>query len=140
MWWSGPAFLSKSQEEWPSQEVDPSLNTEDPEVKKSSEAVFVIQVGSDRLLDPARYSSWLRYKRIIAWVMRFAGNLKRKRNGDDQSQGPLTSSEMQAAEVCILKESQRLAYPAEFKVIASGAVIPTESPLSRSHHFWTSRD
>ena len=136
MWWSGPVFLSEGRENWPSQEtVEPALNIEDPEVKKPREAVLVTQVSSERLLDAARYSSWLRYKRTVAWVMRFAGNMKQKKNGGDQIRGPLTVSEIQAAEIYILKESQRLTFTAELKATADSVAVPVDSSLAQLSPF-----
>ena len=131
VWWTGPAFLSEAREEWPSQETEePALNMDDPEVKKPRQVVLATQTSPEPQLDPARYSSWLRYKRTIAWVMRFTTNLKQKRNGGGQMHGPLTVSEIQAAEVYILKESQRRIYTAELKAIADCAAVSGDSPLA----------
>ena len=129
-WWTGPAFLCKEREEWPSQESERGLETDDPEVKKPEEAVLATAVKTDRLLDPARFSSWLRYKRTIAWVMRYVNNLKQKVNRGEAADGPLTASEIQAAEIHILKESQCLAFRRELKALSDGVTVRAESLLA----------
>ena len=87
-------------------------------------------VKTDRLLDPARFSSWLRYKRTIAWVMRYVNNLKQKVNRGEAADGPLTASEIQAAEIHILKESQCLAFRRELKALSDGVTVRAESLLA----------
>ena len=59
-----------------------------------------------RLIDPARYSSWLKYRRIVAWMWRFINNARSKTTGRSRTSGPLQSSEISSAEVTILKDDQ----------------------------------
>ena len=71
-WFHGPEFLRKPEEHWPvSPRVQPP-DEDDPEVK--TVAALTTQPVPTLQPDPARYSSWTRYKRVTAWVMRFAGN------------------------------------------------------------------
>ena len=135
VWRTGPDFLSKGPEEWPSQEEEQTLNSDDPEMKKPKKMVFVTQTNSDRLLDPTRYSSWLRYRRVSAWIMRFVSNLKQTASGGERVDGPLSLAEIQAAEVRILKESQNMTYKVELKQIENGSSVSVEGPLAQLSPF-----
>ena len=129
LWWSGPEFLTKGREEWPPEHVTSSLSAEDAEVKTPREVVFAAQISEGPLVDPSRYSSWVKYKRTVAWILRFCENTRRSRRGDSRVGGALTSTEIQSAEVFILRELQRATYHAELKAIASGSRLPEDSTL-----------
>ena len=129
IWWSEPGFLSGGQEEWPSQSDTPVLDLYDPEVKKPQETVLATQVDRDRLLDPSPYSSWVKYKRTVAWIIRFVRNAKQKTRGD-RTWGPLSVSEIRAAE-----ESQHLAFRNELKATEDGSAVPASSSLASFSSF-----
>ena len=129
LWWTGPKFLTHDCEEWPKDEVDAPLSAEHPEVKVQREAVFTTSVAEAPLLDRTQYSSWQRYKRTVAWVMRFCWNARCAKSGGKRVRGPLSASEVQAAEVFVLKESQELVFGQEKKMISSGGRLPSGSSL-----------
>ena len=129
LWWSGPEFLAQDREEWPTEEVDSALDASDPEVKAPREAVFVTATCESQLLDPSRFSSWQKYKRTVAWVMRFCRNSRLKKDSGRRSGGPLSAPEIEAAEEHILKEAQRVALAAELRAISKGCPLPKESQL-----------
>ena len=130
VWWSGPVFLTQDREEWPSEEVtECTLSADDAEVKTTREAVFAAQSSDGPLVDPSRYSSWMKYKRTVAWVLRFSKNARQSESSGNRLGGPLTASEVQAAEDFTLRESQRATYPAELKAVVSGSRLPEDSTL-----------
>ena len=60
--------------------------------------------------DPARYSSWARYKRVVAWVICFARNFAAThsmRYSEWLQSGPLNTDELIAAETHVLLKVQQ---------------------------------
>ena len=139
LWWEGPGFLTRDREEWPGDEAeDAGLEAELSEVK-TREAVFTTCVSDGRLLDPARYSSWQRYKRVVAWVIRFGKNARCRVGTGTRTVGPLTVPELIYAEERIIKESQRAAYGEELAAISCGGRLPAGSSLQQLSPFTDER-
>ena len=124
-WLSGPAFLCLSQDNWPAQEEPQPLADDAEEVKPS---VLTTAVGSicHPEPDPSKYSSWLRYRRVVAWVMRFAHNASGR---STRRSGPLSSEELEEAEIIILKQAQKATYREEMGALTLGHELPTRSSL-----------
>ena len=109
--WNGPAFLRQDQNSWPCMEV-PGLSPDVPEMKRTAEKTvvgFVSDAAEPEPLqplhvDPARFSSWIKCKRVVAWVLRFVGNTK----GREKEQGHLTVEELHRAEQLIIRQDQSL--------------------------------
>ena len=129
LWWSGPDFLSQDREEWPSEEVSSTLDAANAEVKAPREAVFMVQASKPPLLDPSRFSSWQRYKRTLAWIMRFCKNVRLRKGSSGRAGGSLTVPEIEAAEELILKQAQQAALAAELNACTSGRPLPAKSSL-----------
>ena len=73
-WFSGPAFLSKPEEDWPQAEVG-RLPEDDLEVK-NEKAIFNLTI-SDKLHELlVRYSSWAVLQRKVAWLLKFKAYLQ----------------------------------------------------------------
>ncbi|KAF0305979.1 hypothetical protein FJT64_022472 [Amphibalanus amphitrite] len=80
-----------------------------------SEAVIQQEVRV-ALPTPSKFSSWTKYKRTVAWILRFLHNSKLK--GEQKRQrnlGPLTVSELNDAEKAILQMVQAEAYRTELQ-------------------------
>ena len=120
-WIHGPDFLTQSSETWPKQPDDLcNLPEDQPELKKA----IVCAAGTTtnqthiKLADIFnRFSSWIRLKKTIAWILRYKNNLRRlleKRQSDKESENrqptnrvePISTSEMMNAEREILKHVQ----------------------------------
>ena len=56
------------------------------------------------LVDPNGYSSWLKLKRIQAWVDRFIPNCQKLKT--DRLTGELSAGELNQAEIKLIKETQ----------------------------------
>ena len=96
-WWKGLDFLSQSEEGWPLRKVveKPDNNVEMKTVKKSeaqtaadsfySHAIdgtlgtFVTaeELSGPFTADPHHFSSWLKLKRVTAWIIRFINNCQK---------------------------------------------------------------
>jgi hypothetical protein len=121
-WLHGPSFLAQSSEMWPKQPEDLcNLPDDQPELKKSNvcAAANTVNPPTDVELSDIfdRFSSWIRLKKTIAWVLRYITNLRNsvlKRKSGDESNGrqqanviaPITTKEMMTAEREILKYVQ----------------------------------
>ena len=141
-WWKGPDFLSQSEEEWPLRKVvdRPADNMEMKTVKKpefqtvenSSCSVGVTFVATveptDKFtVDPHRYLSWLRLKRVAAWVNRFTHNCQKSR--EDRIIGELQPHELKMAEVQLIKEAQRAEFTEEWSALLKGKSLSQRSKL-----------
>ena len=139
LWWHGPPFLLSSRgDEWAVPE-ELHLDPQSPEVRVSENerGVFasnVREAAEPCIVDSRRYSSWLRYKRVIAWVLRFACNARRN-HGLDRTVGPLSVEELTAAEICAIKASQRTSFGKELEHLEKRDAIPKESTLQHVSPF-----
>ena len=75
-WWSGPAFLSQAEDQWPCARVS-EVPEEDEEVLKprNNQSVLAVAVVShlDQLLHGV--SSWSKLQRCVSWLERFVRTL-----------------------------------------------------------------
>ena len=105
LWWNGPEFLMQDRRDWPHLKT-PSLPPDLPELKRKPIGPGVSFVGGlaarQPLVDPARFSSWSKYRRVVAWVRRFIWNVRTK----EKRHGSLTVEELLQAEQLIIREDQ----------------------------------
>ena len=81
-WFRGPEFLWENETSWPTCPVSLArISDEDPEVRGRGQANHVTQMEDKWPLDLMilRYSSWYKFKRGVAWLLRFREFLKGKR-------------------------------------------------------------
>ncbi|PFX11376.1 hypothetical protein AWC38_SpisGene24930, partial [Stylophora pistillata] len=137
-WLNGPKFLWMEEEKWPEQPSQLSeLPLDDTECRKCPGRANVIVRG--KILEPllSRFSSWDRLRNAIAWLVRFKKYLVGLLSKDPDSipKGPLTVSEVIAAESVIIKAVQHDAFPAELVVVGQRASgnrkksVPRSSPI-----------
>ena len=88
--------------------------------------------GQPVLPDAARFSSWTKYRRVVAWAQRFLNNLAAKHVQGKSSwsrSGPLTATELMEAERMILQREQADQYGSEITTLRSGHPLQTKSDL-----------
>ncbi|KAF0300443.1 hypothetical protein FJT64_027056 [Amphibalanus amphitrite] len=56
------------------------------------------------LVDPARFSSWNKYRRVVTWIYRFINNA---REPDKKTCGSLTAQELLQSEHWIIRQDQK---------------------------------
>ena len=126
-WIQGPEFLRDDETAWPKNNHSiTGVEVSDPEVKV--EKAFVQTCNSDMIAEMAtRYSSWTKFKRVLAWMIRFTDRLKkRKSHGDDSL---LTVDEIECAEHFILMSVQRKHFPQERNALANGDIVRKSSKI-----------
>ena len=71
--------MSKSGEHWPQDTFIGPLRENDVEVKNTKMSGHT-SVSDTRACfpDPWKFSSWTRFRRVLAWICRFVENCKRK--------------------------------------------------------------
>ncbi|KAF0293151.1 Serine/threonine-protein phosphatase 2B catalytic subunit 3 [Amphibalanus amphitrite] len=100
-----------------------------------SEAVIQQEVRV-ALPTPSKFSSWTKYKRTVAWILRFLRNSKLK--GEQKRQrnlGPLTVSELHDAEKNIIQMVQTEAYRTELQQLQAGVPFPPSHKLTCAEVF-----
>ena len=128
-WIRGPDFLWLSEENWPADRQSRSVALEDPEVKTVLTTHRHGPVASDALPDPSRFSNWNRYRRTVAWILRFRHNLSATSSTSRRLTGPLSALELRAAHDFIVRQLQCQAFAQEIAALTRGASIDGRSSL-----------
>ena len=116
----GPEFLWRPEHMWPMQaEAFSRVSEEDPEVKRQVKAcVSSLDKSRSSVLDYfQKCSSWLRLKKVVAWLFSYRENLLKASKSDKSKRDAskyVTLEEMERAEREIPKHVQRRAFPEEF--------------------------
>ena len=82
----------------------------------------VLESDPTFLLEPERYSSWLRLSRICAWINRFIHNCSSPK--EYRTSEILHSNEMKRAEIQLIRLAQRKAFKDEWKALSTGKRLP----------------
>ena len=139
-WWKGPEFLRKPEEAWPTKVIKdnhtgydemkrctrPTLFTR---TENSSESVCMVVTGNEDNfpLKPRDYSSFLRLKRVLAWINRFVDNGRKQK--ENRTSGELLSEELKRAKVQIIHHTQVIEFTDEWKALSCGKTLPSSSKL-----------
>ena len=149
VWWEGPAFLSKSEMDWPQLKITATPDNNVKELKKkyistlksptsescklSPSTTTLITIGESQKevwrLHPSRFSSWKRLTRVQAWVLRFVNNCKQV-SEDKLTQGELNVEEISDVEnYIIIKEMQKEVFKEEYLALVRKKELPSNGKL-----------
>lgn len=118
-WICGPAFLYRSEIEWPQ---NPKLaSTEEESVSIHN----VHHVTPTSPIEFCRFHKWERLLRTQAYVMRFVNNVKCRKNGQALDSGALKQEELRLAEQQLWKYAQAEIYEPERRVLRETQGSPT---------------
>ncbi|XP_037823809.1 uncharacterized protein LOC119612137, partial [Lucilia sericata] len=122
-WFNGPTFLYDSEDELP-KKVNVAQNIGDVEELRPK---FALLVNIDVVINYTRFSSYLKLKRTVAWVLRFI-NRCRKEIGPGEENG-LTADELKNAEILLCRQAQREHFFQEIEIIENEGSLPKSSEL-----------
>ena len=133
LWWNGPSFLQRPEEEWPKltsqEEIDP---TAEAEIVKQPKLVTRALVGTispqlsnvAAVIDCKRYSSKLKLLRVTGYVFRFIYKLKRRvkhtneqTSNNDSEHLELSAFELINAEKTWIQAVQESSFAQELKYL-----------------------
>lgn len=124
LWWSGPNFLTQSESGWPY--LNKLLNeTELPEMKSTS---AVVQEPVTEILKIDKFSSFLKLRRIFAYVNRFIHNIRLK-NPKDKLLGRFSVSELELSFISLCKIAQQTSFAAEYNTLLKNKTLCRKSSL-----------
>lgn len=119
LWWHGPPFLFKSENEWPVTKCAPESLPE-TKVNLTTKDLPNYEIPFDK------YSKLYKLQRIFAYVLRFINNTKNKTN---KINGELTYSELYNSLTLLAKASQRESYQKEINLLENNKNLDRKSSL-----------
>ena len=131
-WIAGPRFLWFPEENWPENELKVTLSEDDAEVKKTVWSGLVAN-NEQVLPDPAKFSSWIKYRRIIAWMYHFICNAQLP--VDRRILSPLKAAEIIHAEQISVKRAQAESFLKDLESLNGKKELPSKSRLLSLHPY-----
>ncbi|XP_076660445.1 uncharacterized protein LOC143363797 [Halictus rubicundus] len=119
LWHRGPSWLALEEEQWP---ISPLQPIDVPELRPIT--TLTTQIPEPDFL--IRFSSFQRLKRVVAYMLRFVQNSLKK----SPSSGPLSTRELNNAELRIVTLVQQQAYKSELREIKASSRISNLSSLT----------
>ena len=123
---SGPKFLYESAELWPENKVKAPCENDDMKEKKKERWAGASQENKV-LLGWKKYSSLTKLRRVTAYVMRFANNVRAKKEA--RLLGALTSNELRASQNYLVKRAQVESFSDEIQCLEMGQEIHKKSRI-----------
>ncbi|XP_068684884.1 uncharacterized protein [Montipora foliosa] len=123
---AGPKFLYESAELWSENKVKAPCKNDDIKEKKKERWAGASQENKV-LLGWKKYSSLTKLRRVTAYVMRFANNVRAKKEA--RLLGALTSNELRAAQNYLVKSAQVESFGEEIQCLKIGEQIHKKSRI-----------
>lgn len=120
-WFKGPQFLYSNEEDWPEDNTQQNEKSCEEELRPK----FSLLVCTNTIIDFNRFSSFLRLKRTMAWVLRIVQRRKKKDTGTNC----LTVAELKDAENCLCRLVQEESFANEIEALNSGGSLIKGSDL-----------
>ncbi|XP_065361998.1 uncharacterized protein LOC135955572 [Calliphora vicina] len=122
-WFTGPKFLYEYEDEWPKTQEIPTCSLDTEELRPK----FALLVNTPVVFEFDRFSSYLKLKRTIAWVLRFINRCQKKI--DPEEENGLTTAELKSADICLCRQAQREHFSPEIEMIKNEGTLPKNSEL-----------
>lgn len=128
LWWKGPPWLLLPPSEWP------KSNSATDEAQEASDELSVticnLAVVEEPLIPVDKFSSFARYRRVTAWIIRFIDNCKAKSQGSTPRGGSLNRQELSQAANYWYSVIQKKHFANEIAILKSNsAKIPNSSKI-----------
>ena len=130
-WWRGPEFLRQTEDSWPTHIMHnksvgydemkrPHRGVRNENLRQENKSdcspvAFLVIVNNETNLplDPCRYSSWIRLRRILASVNLFVSNYRTVKG--NRLFGELLADEVMRAETQLIQHAQYTEFREEWK-------------------------
>lgn len=128
-WFSGPNILLQSELEWPDQTYEVETMEE---VKSMHLHTIPIEKALHILIDPNRFSSWMKLLRSQAYFLRFIYNChgEGRRSINGRKIGPINSEEYKTTEQQLLRQAQADGFLEEIKILELNQKNPRSRRIS----------
>lgn len=117
-WLTGPAWLLNDEMDWPIERT-----TNENQYQEETRQKFVYLITPAIVFDFARFSNYNRARRTLAWVLRFASNMRACVHGGEKRIGELTASEVDHATKIACHFVQMESFPNEYAALIGGQNI-----------------
>ena len=131
-WFSGPAFLSRAEEEWPQADLG-ELPEDDLEVN-NEKAIFTLSALDNLHELLVRYSSWTVLQEKVAWLLKFNAYMYQQHHKDhkvDNSVKYLTTEVLERSTNAIVKLVQNEVYQKEIGDLMKRGNVKSSSGIVR---------
>ncbi|KAL0840413.1 hypothetical protein ABMA28_015670 [Loxostege sticticalis] len=138
LWFEGPAFLSRPQNEWPQNKHQGQLETPELRTKQDSHKTFCNTTqtrGSDNKFINELISKWSSDSKlfhVFSYILRFLHNCKNKNN---KITGAISCEEQKQATYKLIKLTQRESFPNEYKLLQNNMELPKASGIQKLKPF-----
>jgi hypothetical protein len=158
LWWNGPTWLSRKENEWPDSPETEDKIQEEIEAEANGKIVSVAAV----IIDPVqpiewhldKISKWQKLLRRTAWILRFINRIRKREwipqeeilqevipvNGKEITVDQMTVSELHEAEILIYRQLQRDRYPKSFNSLQANLPIHCKEKIALLNPIWDERD
>ena len=127
LWWNGPDWLHQDALYWPKRFTSPSSSLTDEERELS---LYVSVTLPSPVLKIEDYSSFVRLKRVTAWILRFVHNCRaRKLNRERVKDAYLSMDDVHKAEIYWYLEVQSTHFSGDIHAIKSKSNLSKSSPI-----------
>ncbi|XP_031341104.1 uncharacterized protein LOC116169216 [Photinus pyralis] len=131
LWWYGPNFLSDKNQFWRDRNF--AVSIEKTELKPVSSLAVQVSDSAEQSYELfRRFSSFNKLQRVLAYMLRFLSNCRQIRSGNI---GPLTTKELQSAEITLTKLCQKFSFSEEIKQLSSKRPLNSTSSLLNLNPF-----
>ena len=127
LWWNGPDWLLQDKSHWPQRFHSPPTYLPDEECEIS---LHVSASTLPPMLKIKDYSSFLRLKRVTAWIFRFVHNCRsRKLRTEPICEAYLSTEELRKAEEHWCRDAQSTHFSEETHALRSKSDLNKSSPI-----------
>ena len=134
LWWNGPSWLSLPVQLHPTH-LNPQVSEECEIERRATHSCATLV--SRPLLDMSRYGTWIKLKRVAAYVLKAAKLLKtRSRSSETEP----TVEELKEAELQCCRWAQQEVYREEYAQLKENRTLPNNSHILKLDPYYDSND
>ncbi|XP_058816165.1 uncharacterized protein LOC131679452 [Topomyia yanbarensis] len=131
-WFNGSNFLWSAEDKWPQLTIQTTATD-----IRLEEGHLTHHFLPESIIHVQDYSTWVRLRRVVAWILRFIANCRLKLQKKRFSTGSLTVGELHLAETYLIRSAQQECFSNEVHILRNtprkvGELVtplPKSSPL-----------